>query len=457
LAPLSGSCRDLKKAYSLSFSKRGFHFPESLVAAKKASGPSILSLKRGLEGPSVDVGSLLPPSLDLEDIKTVSTKLLHPQEGSIILDENMPSKVEDEGDYEIVKEDPQKKFHMCQKCFLLTYPQCPGNKVELGEFLLKKWSPKKIIVVQETHHQTEGQHLHAFLEFPSKKHIYDCRAFDWGNFHAHICKLKNAKTTWAAGVKYCSKEDVNPWIRGFDMEEYFNARKQKRKYLGMKLNAGMTLNELVEQFPEQRWCVPTLKKAEEILKAPHGKPIGWDRPAENLWICGPPRIGKSYWAHNGWSHPFYLKNQNKWWDGYQGEETVIIDDFRTPLLAGKLINWAGEYEQYGETKGGHVPLQHKRVIITSNYKIDEIFKGEEFAIEKDAIKARFPEVTIDPKTHELLPFFGDDWRAQMNIEALGSIHKPDWGILEERIQKREKWLADHPNWKNGKFFQGVLK
>lgn len=447
-ASYGGSCRDLKKAYSLPLARRVHSQPKSGVAAKKAKGSPIILLKElGLEGPLSDVGSLLTPS------PVVETKLLPPSREGIELDEDRSSIHED---LEVVNP-LDKKFQLSQKSYLLTYPQCPEDKVKLGEYLMNSFAPIKLIVCQETHHKTEGAHLHAFIEFKKAKKITNPRTFDFEGYHAHICKKRNAKTGWAAGVAYCTKEDPQPFIRGFDMDEYLKASKQKRKYLGQKLNAGMTLQELVEQFPEQRWSVPTLKKAEDILKAPSGEPIGWDRPAENLWICGPPRIGKSYWAHNGWDSPFYLKNQNKWWDGYSGEETVIIDDFRTPLLASKLINWGGEYKQFGETKGGHVPLQHKRIIVTSNYRIDEIFRGDEFQKERDAISQRFPEVTIDPSSHKLLPFFGDDWRAQMNIEALEQVHHPDWGLLQERIKKREEWKANHPNWKNGDYYKGVFK
>lgn len=454
MASIGETCGVSQKAHSLSFGKRGSLFNHSSVAAKKTKGSpvNLLALKRGLEGPWSDVGSLLTPSPSSD--KT----LLHPQEGSIALDEDLegaPSQADHE-DLEVINPE-NAKFKLCQKSYLLTYPQCPEPKEELGEWLMKEFTPTKLIVCQETHHKTEGSHLHAFIEFKKAKTIRNPRTFDWKGYHANICKKKNAKTGWAAGVAYCTKEDQTPFIRGFDMEEYFKASKQKRKYLGQKLNAGMTLQELVKEFPEQRWSIPTLKKAEDILKAPSGDPIGWDRPSENIWICGPPRIGKSYWAHNGWDHPFYLKNQNKWWDGYSGEETIVIDDFRTPLLAAKLINWAGEYKQFGETKGGHVPLQHKRVIITSNFRIDELFKGEEYEKERDALKGRFPEVTIDTSTHELLPFFGDDWRAQMNIEALQNIHHPDWALLDERINKREEWKKAHPNWKNGKFYKGPNK
>lgn len=45
----------------------------------------------------------------------------------------------------------------------------------------------------------------------------------------------------------------------------------------------------------------------------------------NEWHWGPPGTGKSSYAFNNHT-THYLKANNKWWDGYNGEEVVIIDD-----------------------------------------------------------------------------------------------------------------------------------
>ena len=56
---------------------------------------------------------------------------------------------------------------------------------------------------------------------------------------------------------------------------------------------------------------------------------------------GPSGTGKSRfvaaWARRLWKAP-----ESKWWDGYSGQETVVLDDFKTtrcPCRAQRLLDW----------------------------------------------------------------------------------------------------------------------
>jgi len=90
-----------------------------------------------------------------------------------------------------------------------------------------------------------------------------------------------------------------------------------------------------------------------------------------IWIFGPSRVGKSMLAHNHFG-PVFKKPQSKWWDGYQGQETVIIEDLDFnggPQISHYLKLWTDVYALTGETKGGTIPLNYKRMVITSNFTI----------------------------------------------------------------------------------------
>ena len=60
----------------------------------------------------------------------------------------------------------------------------------------------------------------------------------------------------------------------------------------------------------------------------------------------------------------------KWWDGYSGEEILLIDDYKRGAIdRGQLLNLLDGYRLRLETKGSHTWALWKKVYITSNYNI----------------------------------------------------------------------------------------
>jgi len=87
-----------------------------------------------------------------------------------------------------------------------------------------------------------------------------------------------------------------------------------------------------------------------------------------------------------------MKLSNKWWDGYQGQEAVILDDL-DPKIAGCLTqhlkHWSDPYGKMpGEVKGGQVPLTYDTFIVTSQYSIEETYPDQR---DQEAIARRFTE------------------------------------------------------------------
>lgn len=100
----------------------------------------------------------------------------------------------------------------------------------------------------------------------------------------------------------------------------------------------------------------------------------------NEWRWGVSGSGKSRPIQEGAFGAFYSKAaDNKWWDDYKGEETVLIEDVDKyhVQLGYNLKIWADHYPFRAEYKGGSKMIRPKRIIVTSNWRMCEIWPNEQ--------------------------------------------------------------------------------
>lgn len=100
---------------------------------------------------------------------------------------------------------------------------------------------------------------------------------------------------------------------------------------------------------------------------------------ENEWHHGPTGVGKSLHVRKAYGESLYYKPFNKWWDGYQEESTVLLDDI-TPehaFMLSYLLQWADHYPFTAEVKGSTTIIRPRRIIVTSNYRPEEIFQRDD--------------------------------------------------------------------------------
>jgi len=120
-----------------------------------------------------------------------------------------------------------------------------------------------------------------------------------------------------------------------------------------------------------------------------------DGQSPNEWIWGPSGYGKSHTARIKLGEKFYAKiAANKWWDKYAGEDNVLIEDFDVSQAyqVQYLKIWADKYAFPVEVKNGGDFIRPKKIIVTSNYSIRQIWPKKE---DYEPLERRFKQVHRD--------------------------------------------------------------
>jgi len=107
------------------------------------------------------------------------------------------------------------------------------------------------------------------------------------------------------------------------------------------------------------------------------------------WFIAPTGYGKSYLARKMYPDLFD-KPLNKWWDGYRGQDVVLLDDVdmcHNVWIGYFLKRWADRYSFPAEQKGTTIQIRPKILVVTSQYTIEELFGGDLNL--KDALLRRF--------------------------------------------------------------------
>lgn len=133
-------------------------------------------------------------------------------------------------------------------------------------------------------------------------------------------------------------------------------------------------------------CYGNLKK----IRVDSLKPEPLSREVYVYW--GKTGAGKSKRAWEEASFDAYPKDPNtKFWDGYVGQDFVVIDEFRGAISISHLLRWLDRYPVIVEVKGSSVAFSAKKVWITSNLSPDDWYP-ELDAETKSALRRRFTEV-----------------------------------------------------------------
>jgi len=116
-----------------------------------------------------------------------------------------------------------------------------------------------------------------------------------------------------------------------------------------------------------------------------------DGETQNEWWYGETGTGKSRLAWEKYGTICYQKMLNKWWDGYDDQPVVIIEEWspKNEVTASALKIWADRYPFTAQIKGGVLQkIRPTKIIVISNYRLNDCFPDTR---DGDPIARRFKQ------------------------------------------------------------------
>lgn len=256
------------------------------------------------------------------------------------------------------------------KGWFLTYPRCTLSLEDAKDLLESKSlsSPVKAYVIAREYHEDGTPHLHVFIKY-SFRVQWSSSLWDLGSYHGNYQVAKS----WKCVERYVKKK--GDYITfGMDSNSTF-------------IRKGLTGKELLMMDPVKALDDDVIKplQFESLVKNQNLYRLLCLEPynhmtVRGLWIHGKPGCGKSYYAREYLQTKYgtyFIKAQNKWFDGYKGEHGILLEDLDSfgACLGHHLKIWLDSYPCNGEVKGSTVPLCHREFVITSNCLPEELWTG----------------------------------------------------------------------------------
>lgn len=238
-----------------------------------------------------------------------------------------------------------------------------------------KCKVKYICFAEEICPSTSTPHLQGWVSFSDRVSLRACKKKLGSNhFHVAICK-----GNFTQNEEYCRKtreEDETPnevvYTRGtLPLDPKSKGKNEKLRWeQAWAFAKEGDFDSIDADIRVKQYNI--LQKIRNDTMAERERTTLMD--ITNEWYFGPSGSGKSRKARED-NPGAYLKMCNKWWDGYQDEEIILIEDFdvKHSVLCHHMKIWGDRYPFLMEVKGGARKIRPTKIIVTSNYHPNEIW------------------------------------------------------------------------------------
>lgn len=254
----------------------------------------------------------------------------------------------------MTKRGPKAKYW----CFTLNNPPethtCKENLYCVG------FDPDKMTyLVQGIERGKSGTlHIQGYVAFDKRSRLTQMKKW------LPTAHWEAAKGSPAQNLEYCTKD--HSYCTHGELPETTQGKRNDLELLHDTLKKRAGIREIVDNHFASFIRYPRSIAAAINIYAERRN---W--PMEVIIYWGASGTGKTRSAFADYPES-YWKDNSQWWDSYEGQETVIWDEFSgSSTSLSMFLRITDRYPLSVPIKGGYVPFTSKRIIFTSNVNPDE--------------------------------------------------------------------------------------
>ncbi len=247
---------------------------------------------------------------------------------------------------------------------------------------LQQNSKVRYLVCQQELAPSGLQHLQGYLELFRACRIPMVRKLISKRVH-----WENRQGSQAEAIAYSKKLDTRV-SEGIVIEFGTPARSKCSVDLVQSVIDGASIKDLAMDFPME-----FIKNHGGIkaLKETLAEKRTW--PMEIIIYWGSTGTGKTYTAWQKWPEAYSVSwpvGGTWWWQDYDGEETVICDEFADQIKLQNMLRFLDRTAFRVFYKGGSTEFRSKRIVICSNFDPQDWYDKAK-QVGRDALKRRLME------------------------------------------------------------------